>query len=327
MLTVTAQRILDQLRGNSTFQKAFDTLLTLASSHFVQSLIGDNFHFIGIQNILEDLRFNDVVYDIVSTIKDILQCYSSDRLVGVESGEELRRTAFALNKHRMFYAGINFNQTSGENIVYQLHMDTDNTQPTFENRNRFWFPGPKANPILDLKYHRSFIQIKHSIDLALIKYKKTILTELGLLHRTPQSSERSPTASNFSIEFDIENSDEDYDDSDWFSDTENTTQIEDKPMNNSISDSDLISSLVDGIAVLQSNTTNNYTTWPLSSVFGNVTRADKEMGGGRVKRQSFLNLLFGKVDDSNNANALKYEVDDMKFFTKQFPYPAYQKDK
>ncbi|XP_037825912.1 phospholipid-transporting ATPase ABCA1-like [Lucilia sericata] len=43
--------------------------------------------------------------------------------------------------------------------------DTQNTQPTIENRNRFWFPGPAGSMLMDMKYHRGFVQIKQSLDL------------------------------------------------------------------------------------------------------------------------------------------------------------------
>uniref|UniRef100_A0A1B0AMS1 ABC transporter domain-containing protein n=1 Tax=Glossina palpalis gambiensis TaxID=67801 RepID=A0A1B0AMS1_9MUSC len=319
MLSVTFEQILTKLRTDVNFQKGFESLLNLASSPIVRSIIGDDFDIDQLKNAFSSLRTDAFIYDVVTTVKNILECLSVDRFVGIQNDVELKRNAFDLNKARMFYAAIYFNQTTGENIAYKLHMDVAHSQPTIENKNRFWFPGPAGDMNFDMKYHRGFTQIKHSIDMGIIKHKKKELSELGLVTERPKPS--TTTVSSFSIQLDAEEgegNDHD-DDDDWFTDvTEqgNSSVYTTTP-------STLISSLVNGIQINANDTeiTNIRESRDGQKIeFTTFTSTNKS----RRKRQNLLDFLFG----SGNAKdeSIHFEVDDLKYFTKQFPYPAHTVD-
>lgn len=77
-----------------------------------------------------------------------------------------------MNKKKLFLAGIWFNTSTDTNFAYKIRMDIDNTPITSENRNRFWFPGPMSSFAMDMRYHRGFVQLQHSVDQAIIRVAK-----------------------------------------------------------------------------------------------------------------------------------------------------------
>ncbi|XP_073830918.1 lipid droplet defective [Musca autumnalis] len=342
MLSVAFQQILTKLKQPGSFQEAFDSLLALAKSPFVRKLIGDEFDLDEVEKVIDRIRTDPVVYDVINTVKNLLECLSVDRFLSFDTEDELRRHAFDLNQRRLFYAAIYFNQTETENVSYKLHMDTQNTQPTIENRNRFWFPGPSGSMLLDLKYHRGFVQIKHSIDMAIIRHKKEKLQKLGIL---PAPTPPPPSGPLFNVEIETGDEDEDYEDEDeeddWFT-SSNTTQsvnaTEETPPKKT-----LVSSIVSGIAMdeVQPETTYPPTTeetvaetstesmevqTTMLPSFSNDLSQILE-GGNVLKRQKRQGLgdLFANLG-SQSTEVNNFEIDNLKYFTKQFPYPAYTRD-
>lgn len=149
-----------------------------------------------------------------------------------------------MNKKKLFLGGIFFNvSANGSEIVrdysYKIRMDIDNTPITIENRNRFWFPGPMSTFAMDMRYHRGFIQLQHSIDQAIVRVAKRKQFEATLEEI-----------------FDSEDSSRD----------------------------------------------------KRSPQFGD-----------------FLDFFLGS-SKSESKPEVKYNVDDFKYFTKEFPYPMYKKD-
>lgn len=166
------EKTLHMLRVEGDFKRKFQNLVTLAQSPLVQGLIRS----FNIDPSILDVVFNALQNDkqtleIVETIGNILDCFSVERFVPVESERELESKAIEMNEKKLFLAGIYFNNTesSQTNYAYTVRMDIDNTPITLENRNRFWFPGPDGNFELQMRYHRGFIQVQHMVDQAIIK--------------------------------------------------------------------------------------------------------------------------------------------------------------
>jgi len=173
-------------------------------------LVGDDFDVGEIERVFQYIRTNQLIYDILTTVADLMDCVSADRFEAVESVEELQKRAYELNQNKLFLAALNLEDVALKQSSYRLHMDTDNTQPTFESRNRFWFPGPADSMVIDLKYHRGFVQLKQMVDLGIIKYKRN---ETGFAPEAdPLESGRS-LSSLFSIK-QVDNDEEDDDDFD-----------------------------------------------------------------------------------------------------------------
>lgn len=286
--------IVTKLREDEQFQKSFDSLLKLATSPTVRAYIGDDINIDQIVGIVNRIRTDPLVYDIVMTVKNILECFSVDRFIPLASAKALQLTAYELNEKRLFFAAAYFNKTDNE-VSYKLHMDTENTQPTFENKNRFWFPGPSRSMIRDMKYHRGFVQIKNAIDMGIIKHQK-------LLHKNVSEETVFELATRSPVSIEIETGsgfgeDEDEDDDEWLTPTTEESV---------------------GFMHHQNETKS------LNSM-ETIVKLDDQKVHTRKRRQALLDLLnmFG----GSNTDALsKYGVDGLQMYTKQFPYPAYTHD-
>lgn len=304
-------QILYKLQTNDTIQAKFEGLLNLTESSFVKRLIGNEENAVQIKSFLEAIRSNQMLRDVVSTIKNILDCYSTDRFVGAKSEEQLRHDAFNLNRKRLFQAAIFFNETNIDTraVSYRLHMDVFNSQPTIENRNRFWFPGPAGNMLIDLKYHRGFVQIKQAIDLAIIKYHKKHLNDLGLLPVSSLLFKNSE--SNFQVNY--INDDED-DDDDFFNDSEEEEEEEDITISSNTAKNDFSLNPDNNDTLLLDNINNQKIPY---------SEKEEDIIKSRFKRQNLNQIDVSFIADKND---LKFDIDEMHFFTKQFPYPSYTRD-
>ncbi|XP_017150144.1 ATP-binding cassette sub-family A member 13 isoform X1 [Drosophila miranda] len=317
-LSQAAGTILTKLHTNATFQLAFDNLLKLARSPLVKSVVGDDFDIVEIERVFQFIRTNQLIYDILTTVSDLMECVSADRFVAVDSVEELQQQAYDLNQKRMFLAALNFESVGTKEVVYRLHMDTDNTQPTFENRNRFWFPGPADSMVIDMKYHRGFVQLKQMVDLGIVKHKRD---EAGFMEEEPAT--RSP-GSLFSIKA-VNDDDDDDDDDDFDLSIENTsTEANTAP----IQDPETTTAAPSRME-LETTTFKPEFLLSLDDVQGGDGDGDGSGDGDvltRSKRQGLLDLLSGLGGAGGGSKKPKFEVDNMQFYTKQFPYPSFVND-
>ncbi|XP_067640945.1 glucosylceramide transporter ABCA12 [Eurosta solidaginis] len=293
-LSVAVTDIVTKLREDESFQKGFDSLLKLASSPTVRAYIGDDINIDEIIAIVNRIRTDPRVYDIVTTIKNILECFSVDRFIPLATAKDLQLTAYELNEKRLFLAAAYFNKTDND-VTYKLHMDTENTQPTFENKNRFWFPGPSGSMLRDMKYHRGFVQIKNAIDMGIINHQKSLHKNI-----TEERIFELNTGSPLSVEIDTGSGfgeDED-DDDDWtLTSSESSVGFE---QNKKIeaSNNDSMETMISG---------------------------DDLKPHTRQRRQALFDLL--SIFGGGNKDTLgKYGVDGLQMYTKQFPYPAYTED-
>ncbi|EDW65647.2 LOW QUALITY PROTEIN: uncharacterized protein Dvir_GJ19374 [Drosophila virilis] len=353
-LSSAAAAILNKLHTNATFQEAFDNLLKLARSPLVKSLLGNDFDIEEIERVMNYVRNNNLIYEILTTVSELLECLSVDRFEPVSDVDQLRRRAYELNQQRIFLAALNFENVGGEHITYRLHMDTDNTQPTFENKNRFWFPGPAASMLVDLKYHRGFVQLKQIVDLGIIKHKRQ---ELGPVEEPESDRPTRPVISLQRVDDDEDlfNDEDDLDPNMASSDkpedshttilpqtpevetttvgeqqqettTEQKTTQEEDRATLSTNNPDFVF-LSNGDVKERSERVRRQQLSDLTSL---SDQQEEELNGPalnahRVKRQGLLDLLSSFGSDSESKD-MKFAVDDMQFYTKQFPYPAYVSD-
>ncbi|XP_017056200.1 ATP-binding cassette sub-family A member 13 isoform X2 [Drosophila ficusphila] len=322
-LSRAAATIVTKLHTNATFQEAFDSLLKLAKSPLVKSLVGDDFDIGEIERVFTYIRTNQLIYDILTTVADLMDCVSADRFEAVDSVEELRRRAYELNQNKFFLAALNLEDVALKQSSYRIHMDTDNTQPTFENRNRFWFPGPADRMVIDLKYHRGFVQLKQMVDLGIIKSKRE---EAGFPEEDPLESGRS-LAGLFSIKHvDNDSSDEDDDDDLDLSLEEGEAQATHKPSSTAVEkDSTTIPPSAKEEEVEVATEEGVTTVQPAADGDPDLLLLNNEDVLKRSKRQGLFDLLGG-LGGSDASKKNKFEVDNMQFYTKQFPYPAFLND-
>ncbi|KAH8272412.1 hypothetical protein KR026_006078 [Drosophila bipectinata] len=320
-LSRAAATILTKLHTNATFQEAFDNLLKLARSPLVKSLVGDDFDIGQIESIFQYLRTNQLIYDILTTVADIMDCVSADRFEAVESEEALRKRAYELNQNKIFLAALNLEDVGLKEASYRLHMDTDNTQPTFENRNRFWFPGPADSMVLDLKYHRGFVQLKQMIDMGIIKHKRD---EAGFVPEDEDTSGKTTSGTGlFSIKA-VDDSSEDSDEDDDLDFSAEKATPKDQPFEEKEEDTTISGVTTQPDIGVTNVPENGGTTDPNEEPELLLLKGEEVLK--RAKRQGFLDFLGG-LGGSGDANKKpKFQVDSMQFYTKQFPYPAFLND-
>jgi len=285
-------------------------------------LVGDDFDVAEIERVFQYIRTNQLIYDILTTVADLMDCVSADRFEAVESVEELQKRAYELNQNKLFLAALNLEDVALKQSSYRLHMDTDNTQPTFESRNRFWFPGPADSMVIDLKYHRGFVQLKQMVDLGIIKYKRN---ETGFAPEAdPLESGRS-LSSLFSIK-QVDNDEEDDDDFDLSLEGSGAEQATQKvsPLAED-QDSTTMPSEEGGVEV---TTEEERVTTEQLAVNGepDLLLLNNDDVLKRSKRQGIFDLLGGLGGSGDASKKNKFEVDNMQFYTKQFPYPAFLND-
>lgn len=303
------------LKTNEKFRDKFKALIDLAKSPLVQAFLGDSVNIDLIESVLKSILTDERISNVVNVISNIFECFSADRFIPVKTEKELEDLAFDMNDKKMFMAGVYFNDESNENeFSYKLRMDIDNTPITLENKNRFWFPGPLSSFELDMRYHRGFIQIQHSLDLAIIKREK-----------------KNQTIFEEEIEMEEEEEEEKFLTTILPTDIPVTTQI---PESLTIKEnSTLFDYLYDNIGK-EVNVTETKLKFAEDGInledFLDFKDDPPEFEvKNRSKRQfdGLLGLLFGgDGPKETKVKEVKFLLDDLKFFTKQFPYPKYMKD-
>lgn len=342
------------LKTNKAFRANFDNLLNLAKSPFVQAILGGTVDIQTIENVLDSIINDKRVVEIIETIGNIFDCFSVDRFIPVKDEKELEDVAYELAKKKLFYASFFFNSDGSTNETsYTLRMEVDNSPVTIENKNRFWFPGPEGSFELEMRYHRGFIEIQNSVDTGIIKHKKKKQFEAS------NKAENSDDLDFSDLEFDdkktddhknsstedITEGDDDFgglkldangefdDDNKTTSTTTSTTQSPD------INFGDIFKTLQGKINISSSDVDKfaddgDYWDFDADDSFSQTTTNEPTTEEtatklSRKKRQfDSLLSMFGLGGGSSAAlkKEVQFEVDDMTFYTKQFPYPKHIRD-
>ncbi|XP_037044496.1 phospholipid-transporting ATPase ABCA1 isoform X2 [Bradysia coprophila] len=304
------------LRRDDDFQSNFKKLLSLARSPFVQNIIGDSIDIDKVEQLFQSLLFDDKIASTIQTIVNILECFSTDRLVRVTTEAEMEIRAYELSEKKMFHSGIyfiNVSRVTDREYSYKIRMDVDNIPITLENRNRYWFPGPSSNFQLDMKYHRGFIQLQYSLDQAIIKtvrYHETVRlnkerAEMTTImadyeYSTDNSAEANSTETTIVVE--------------------TTTTTESPPAANE-------SGTERNINI---STVNIETFEGVSSHFKDDSSSNHESERISRRKRTALDILDFNFDDSSETESEsepeEFHMDEFEIYTKQFPYPKYRKD-
>lgn len=348
------------LKTNKEFRSNFDNLLNLAKSPFVQAILGGAVDIQTIEMVLDSIVNNTQVSDVIDTVGNIFDCFSVDRFIGVKDEKELEDVAYDLAKKKLFYAGLFFaSDIAANETSYKLRMEVDNTPVTIENKNRFWFPGPESSFELEMRYHRGFIEIQNSVDTAIIKYHKK--KQFGEINKAGQVADdldfsdlsfddvTGDPNKNLDVKYDDDfeglklNDNGEIDDA-----TDSSTAQGSTTQGPEINFGDIFKAFQDKINI-SSKDVDKYSDdgdfWKFDDEDGapnNESKTDSPSttvetteettpspAASRKKRQleSILSMFgFGANADKSDEKKVNFEVDDMKIYTKQFPYPKYTRD-
>lgn len=263
----------------------------------------------------------------------------------VKTETEMERRAYELNEKKMFHSGVYFNNVSrvtDREYSYKICMDVDNIPVTIENRNRYWLPGPSANFQLDMKYHRGFIQLQHSLDQAIIKtirYHETVRLNKERDEMTTVMADYDYStdnlAENNTTEITVVKSTTTSPPTDNDSGTRNinktavNVQTFEGVSTDLNSDNSSTTTTLPPVASESGTKRNMNITVVNVQTFEGVSSVHENERRDRKKR-SDLDILDFDFDDSSEKEPEpepeEFHVDEMEVYTKQFPYPKYRKD-
>ncbi|XP_070816442.1 phospholipid-transporting ATPase ABCA1 isoform X1 [Chaetodon trifascialis] len=94
----------------------------------------------------------------ITTLAQVTECFSLNKLEGLETEGQMIDRALELLEDRQFWAGVVFllpNSSSADlppHVTYKIRMDIDDVTQTNKIKDRFWDPGPAADPFNDMHY-------------------------------------------------------------------------------------------------------------------------------------------------------------------------------
>ncbi|XP_044309383.1 phospholipid-transporting ATPase ABCA1-like [Varanus komodoensis] len=115
----------------------------------------------------------------VGILSESIECISLDKIQAVDSEEQLVWKAMQLLEDRQFWAGVVFllpnhqDEPAAElpsHIHFKIRMDIDDVTRTNKIKDRFWDPGPAADPFDDLRYvWGGFVYLQDLVEQAVIR--------------------------------------------------------------------------------------------------------------------------------------------------------------
>ncbi|XP_042335728.1 phospholipid-transporting ATPase ABCA1-like [Sceloporus undulatus] len=119
------------------------------------------------------------VDEAIRMLSQFLECVSLNKIEAVASEEQLIMRAMQLLEDRQFWAGVVFlppdNQSEmaadlPPHVHFKIRMDIDDVTRTNKIKDRFWDPGPAADPFDDLRYiWGGFVYIQDLVEQAVIR--------------------------------------------------------------------------------------------------------------------------------------------------------------
>uniref|UniRef100_A0A3P8X8L1 P-type phospholipid transporter n=1 Tax=Esox lucius TaxID=8010 RepID=A0A3P8X8L1_ESOLU len=86
------------------------------------------------------------------------ECLLLDKFSGLNDEEQLTQRALSLMEESKFWAGLVFMETYPwttkvpPHVKFKIRMDIDSVERTNKIKDRYWDPGPRADPMEDLRY-------------------------------------------------------------------------------------------------------------------------------------------------------------------------------
>ncbi|KAG9351082.1 hypothetical protein JZ751_024972, partial [Albula glossodonta] len=95
---------------------------------------------------------------ILHTLNQYGECLNLDKFVGFSDEEQMTHQALHLLEENKFWAGLvfldmhNWTTEVPTHVKFKIRMDIDSVERTNKIKDRYWDPGPRANPVDDLRY-------------------------------------------------------------------------------------------------------------------------------------------------------------------------------
>ncbi|OXB61593.1 hypothetical protein ASZ78_006281 [Callipepla squamata] len=124
----------------------------------------------------------------LGALLQLLGCVRLDKIEAVGSEERLVARAMELLEERQFWAAVVFqpplNATAAvlpPHVRYKIRMDIDDVTRTNKIKDRFWDPGPAADPFSDLRYvWGGFVYVQDLVEQAVVRVQTGAAPRVGL---------------------------------------------------------------------------------------------------------------------------------------------------
>ncbi|KAI2659243.1 Phospholipid-transporting ATPase ABCA1 [Labeo rohita] len=110
------------------------------------------------------------------TLSELTTCFSLNKMEGLATEGEMVERALELLEDRQFWAGIVFllpdpsSSSLPPHVKYKIRMDIDDVTRTNKIKDKFWDPGPAAEPFSDLRYvWGGFIYVQDLVERAVTR--------------------------------------------------------------------------------------------------------------------------------------------------------------
>ncbi|XP_051930370.1 phospholipid-transporting ATPase ABCA1 [Hippocampus zosterae] len=154
-------------------------------AHFLSSPSSDAQRRPGGSSTWRDLYKN--VNDTITYLAQVTECFFINKMEGLTSEDQLVGRALELVEDGQFWAGVVFdppNSSAAElpsNVNYKIRMDIDDVTRTDNIQDRFWKPGPAADPINDMRYIQGgFVYVQDLVEKAVSRIMTKAQQNIGL---------------------------------------------------------------------------------------------------------------------------------------------------
>ncbi|NXU17168.1 ABCA1 protein, partial [Pardalotus punctatus] len=138
-----------------------------------------------------NLTWHQVYADVdtvLSTLSQFMECVCLDKIEAVATEEQLVARALELLEEQQFWAAVVFqppiNATAPRlppHVRYKIRMDIDDVTRTNKIKDRFWDPGPAADPFSDLRYvWGGFVYIQDLVEQAVVRVQTGAAPRTGV---------------------------------------------------------------------------------------------------------------------------------------------------
>ncbi|XP_009947237.1 PREDICTED: retinal-specific ATP-binding cassette transporter [Leptosomus discolor] len=120
-------------------------------------------------------------------LSQYLECLTLDKFEGYRDETQLTHQALHLLEENKFWAGVVFpdieptSSSLPRHVKYKIRMDIDAVEKTNKIKDRYWDPGPRADPVDDLRYiWGGFAYLQDMIEHGIIKTQTNTEVPLGV---------------------------------------------------------------------------------------------------------------------------------------------------
>nr|XP_009939475.1 PREDICTED: retinal-specific ATP-binding cassette transporter [Opisthocomus hoazin] len=120
-------------------------------------------------------------------LSQYLECLTLDKFEGYLDETQLTHQALHLLEENKFWAGVVFPDIEATTsslpplVKYKIRMDIDAVEKTNKIKDRYWDPGPRADPVDDLRYiWGGFAYLQDMIEHGIIKTQTNVEVPLGI---------------------------------------------------------------------------------------------------------------------------------------------------